>query len=540
VAFAEKRGKYWRARWLGPDGSLQSQGGFVTRKAAESHGHDQESAIRKGSYTDPKAGQVTLTSWVNSWYPAQDLELNTLSTYRYTIEVHILPKFGDRALASLAREEIAVWEMDIQRHGYTSKTAREARSLLATILSDAVPQYLQHNPAARQRGKGRRGQRRIERAEKAAKEWATPLEVLLFAERCSALSGTDTDFVMNVTMAYTGMRWSEALGLQDRSVHGGTMGIDWKLYELGARFYQGRPKDGSIREVDVPPFLADMLDRYQAETGQRTCTCHNAESPWCPGRSYVFLGPAGGHFRRSNYSTRIVRPAADGWYPERSGARPRAASPVLADLSAAWPGTPQSPWPPAVKGEPFEPPTGWGVPRIAATDDRAQCSACGHSISLRMDGLVGSHQIRGIRCPGVGAAAAEPVALASWLPVRAGLTPHGLRHGHQTWLDDLGIRYVLQSERMGHEVPGMRGVYSHITPRMRADLRAGLQELWEQSLLERAAMAVTSAVPILDRLLAPERAPGIDFDTAQAGPLVARKARRQIRGQHLVNREAER
>jgi hypothetical protein len=30
---------------------------------------------------------------------------------------------------------------------------------------------------------------------------------------------------------------------------------------------------------------------------------------------------------------------------------------------------------------------------------------------------------------------------------------------------------------MGHEAPGMRGVYSYITPRMRAELRDGLQEL---------------------------------------------------------------
>jgi hypothetical protein len=65
------------------------------------------------------------------------------------------------------------------------------------------------------------------------------------------------------------------------------------------------------------------------------------------------------------------------------------------------------------------------------------------------------------------------VPVASWLALRTGLTPHGLRHGHQTWLDDMGVRYVLQSERMGHEVPGMRGVYSHITPGMRAELKAG-------------------------------------------------------------------
>ena len=69
----------------------------------------------------------------------------------------------------------------------------------------------------------------------------------------------------------------------------------------------------------------------------------------------------------------------------------------------------------------------------------------------------------------------------------------------------LGIRYVLQSERMGHEVPGMRGVYSHVTPGMRAELKAGLQGLWEQSLGERARLAPTSRVAVLDELLAPQR-----------------------------------
>jgi hypothetical protein len=55
---------------------------------------------------------------------------------------------------------------------------------------------------------------------------------------------------------------------------------------------------------------------------------------------------------------------------------------------------------------------------------------------------------------------------------------------------------------MGHEVPGMRGVYSHITPRMRAELRDGLQELWEVSLHERAQLSRCSAVGVLNDLLA--------------------------------------
>lgn len=40
------------------------------------------------------------------------------------------------------------------------------------------------------------------------------MQALLVAERCAALAGYETDFVMILTIAYTGMRWSEAVGLK--------------------------------------------------------------------------------------------------------------------------------------------------------------------------------------------------------------------------------------------------------------------------------------------------------------------------------------
>ena len=127
--------------------------------------------------------------------------------------------------------------------------------MLITVLGDSVPRYIQANPAERKRGKGRKGLRRIARREEAEKAWATPLQALLVAECCSALSGRDTDFVMVLTVAYTGTRWSEVIGLPPECVHGDRMDIDWKLYELNGKFYKGAPKDGSIRPADLPPFL---------------------------------------------------------------------------------------------------------------------------------------------------------------------------------------------------------------------------------------------------------------------------------------------
>ena len=72
-------------------------------------------------------------------------------------------------------------------------------------------------------------------------------------------------------------------------------------------------------------------------------------------------------------------------------------------------------------------------------------------------------------------------------------------------MDEDGIPEVLKTERMGHEMPGMHGVYGHVSPAMRADLKAALQERWEDSIRERARLSSRSMVPVLDALLAAHR-----------------------------------
>jgi integrase len=445
---------------------------------------------------------MTVTEWVNEWFSGLDLELSTLDSYRYYIEVHILPYFGEwdlRAL-ELAPEEIVKWERKLP---VSRRTAREARATLANLLNDAIPRYLKVNPAARRRGKGKKGQRRIEDAERSEKVWAPPLQALLLAERCALLSGCDQDFIMMVMKAYTGMRWSELLGLPPDCVQAGQVRIAWKLYELNGRFYRGRPKDGSIRVADSPPFLDALLGQVEP----RRCHCHGAD-PWCSGGEFTFLTSNGAHFRRSNYSARIFRPAADGWYPKN---KTKPAAPVLVDVTYGFPGIPVPPWPAAEPGKPFLPPTGRGHARLVNVDDgRGRCSVCGRTQLLRLDGSLITHDGLGPdagagRCAGGGELPAGDVPLVCWAPLMPGLTPHGLRHGHQPMMDNEDVHYVLQSDRMGHEVPGMRGTYSHPTPEMRARLLAALQRLWDESLAARAALAPRSPVRVLDELLRPYR-----------------------------------
>ena len=72
-------------------------------------------------------------------------------------------------------------------------------------------------------------------------------------------------------------------------------------------------------------------------------------------------------------------------------------------------------------------------------------------------------------------------------------------------MDEDGIPEVLKTERMGHELPGMHGVYGHVSAAMQAELKAALQGRWEQSLRERARLSPRSVVPALGSLLAAHR-----------------------------------
>ncbi len=126
-----------------------------------------------------------------------------------------------------------------------------------------------------------------------------------------------------------------------------------------------------------------------------------------------------------------------------------------------------------------------GTPRLVNTDSTGRCPSCGHAVSLRLDGKTIAHNIStstGQHCPGSGESPAGDAPLASWLPIKEKLTPHGLRHSHKTWMAEDGIPEILAEQRLGHQVPGMRGLYAHASERMRDDLTQALQARWEESL----------------------------------------------------------
>jgi hypothetical protein len=180
--------------------------------------------------------------------------------------------------------------------------------------------------------------------------------------------------------------------------------------------------------VDLPPVLAALLARQAEGSRHKPCACATEHG----GGRYVFPSPDGRHHRRSNYDRRVFRPACDGRNEPVNGGPPR----IVTVDATTWPGLPLATWPAVTPGHGSRSGLEGYVP------------PCGGGIRIIPDG----------------------VPVASWLPMVPGLTAYGLRHGHRTWMAEDGIPDMLAEQRLGHEVPGMRGLYTHVSDRMREAL----------------------------------------------------------------------
>ncbi|MGW0663508.1 tyrosine-type recombinase/integrase [Streptodolium elevatio] len=69
-----------------------------------------------------------------------------------------------------------------------------------------------------------------------------------------------------------------------------------------------------------------------------------------------------------------------------------------------------------------------------------------------------------------------------WGPVKPGLTFHGLRHSHNTWMIDDGIVDVARARRLGHHVPDkLQDVYGHVSDRLVRRIVKNMEKRWHRT-----------------------------------------------------------
>ena len=267
-----------------------------------------------------------------------------MRNYTSILQNHLIPKWGAWKMKDLenADQAIAAWKRDLLAE-YTDGTANGISSKLFTVLSDAVDQgIIYRNPAVAKRRRGKIAPKRKRRQDARYDHIVDPLEAFLIAERAAFLSGRDDEFVMVLAAYWLGLRWGELVGLT-RDSASTTFRLDHQLYEHpGKRWYWKEPKAGSERDIDVPPFLVDLLD-HQARHVRHPET----PGPWCPcgdglAEKYrhepgitLFTGIDEGdyHQKASPFRGQYFYPAARG---EFYGGTSQAAPVALADPDDPW------------------------------------------------------------------------------------------------------------------------------------------------------------------------------------------------------------
>ena len=190
--------------------------------------------------------------------------------------VHVAPRWGHTPVADVDLLSIEAWIASMSASGAGPTTVLRAHGVLSGILANAVKcKRLSVNPA--------KGVENLPR--KTGKR-----HLYLSADDVHRLADESGDYrTLVLVLAYTGIRWGEAVGLRVRDVEflRRRFNINENAVQLGVNHSVGPTKGRKARSVPVPEFVLNALATH------------------CGGRKptdLVFHDPAGGYLPRPKSS----------------------------------------------------------------------------------------------------------------------------------------------------------------------------------------------------------------------------------------------
>ena len=271
-------GKRYRVIYRRPDHSQTSKRGFPTKREAELYLATVEVAKARGEFVDAAASRARIVDLGAEWLEHQThLKPSSLRPVEIAWRVYVQPVWGRRAVGEIRHSDVQSWisKFSTDEKKRSATTILRAYGVLAGILDVAVhDRRILTNPA-----------RGINLPRKLKKEhrYLTHAEVGRLAEN----SGKHRFLVY--VLAYTGLRWGEAIGLRTRDVDPTRkrFNISVNAVEVGPLLELGTPKTHKRRSVAYPAFLSDLV----------------AQS--CEGKQpddLVFSDEFGNHLRRTRVS----------------------------------------------------------------------------------------------------------------------------------------------------------------------------------------------------------------------------------------------
>lgn len=277
-----------RQRW-----KSVKQGGL---SAARLERADVLSRLGRGERVGPS--RETLAEAAEAWLEGEtQLRPRTLEWYENALRRHVLPRLGQRKIATICEDDIVRLIREMEADGYAGWTIRGVLTPFGRVLGNAARRgTIAANPI-----------RRLERGERPRVERA-PMRVLDRDEIGRLLEAASSLYrPVLATAIFTGLRQGELLGLTwaDVDFDAGFLRVRKQLGRDGARI---SPKTASgVRDVTLMPALVRLLREQKMRT------------PFSLESDFVFSSARGGPLDYRNVSRRGLERAF-----ERAGiAEPR-------------------------------------------------------------------------------------------------------------------------------------------------------------------------------------------------------------------------
>ncbi len=256
-AYETTKGKRYRARYRDPNRRTREKAGFLRKKDAEDFLASVSVSVSRGEYIDPQTAKLTIRDLGVSWLHNQThLKPSAFRPVEIAWRLHVEPTWGSRRIGEIHHSDVQSWVSHFSK-GRSPTTVLRAYGVLASMLDVAVrDRRISNNPARGvklpRRTKGKHKYLSVTQVELLARESKYPTLVHL--------------------LAYTGLRWGEATGLQVASLdpYRRRLLVQENAVKVGQQIIVGSPKSHEKRSVPYPPFLAEPLEKECAgKEGER-------------------------------------------------------------------------------------------------------------------------------------------------------------------------------------------------------------------------------------------------------------------------------
>ncbi len=262
----------------------------------------------------PATPDMSFKELAERWEKAEGstLKTTTLRHYKNALRAYLLPRFGERKIAEINREDIQTFLAE-QAHKFSESTLRSMRVVLGLTLGWANNcGWLEKNPCTRVKLPKRTGGRRVTRT-------------VLTAEQVNAIEGKlkEPYATLVLFLAASGLRIGEALAIKWTDFNDNVLHVTQRIYDGELDAVKSKRSE---RKLPIDPRLIERMEKL-------------GKGEW------VFRSRTGTSLNPGNALKRHVRPAAEelgialgGWHDfrhtlstklRRSGVHPKVVSDIL-------------------------------------------------------------------------------------------------------------------------------------------------------------------------------------------------------------------